>query len=255
MFTTARVIALLLVLAMAIRPGRAQETEADAPKGTITGSVTDAVTQSPLIGATIRVMKTSKGAISRSNGRFTIKDVPAGVRTLRVTALGYDAVEFNDIVVSPGKPVIVNVKMTQTAVELEGAVVTADAFRKDVQTVTSTNLLTSEEVRRAPGVQEDVVRAIALLPGVAVTAAGRNDLAVRGGAPFENLFLVDNIEVPNINHFGSQGSTGGPLSLINVDLVEDVSLSTGGFGPKYGDRLSSVTSLSLRNGNQERDLR
>ena len=253
MYAPARA-ALLLCLAFFGMAGSAaaKQDSTDVATGTIVGSVSDAITQAPVQGATVRVPGTTKGAISTPDGRFTIKNVVAGVISLKITAVGYDTVTISDVVVSPGKPVTVTVRMNEQAVELQGAVVTADAFRKDAQTITSTNLLTSEEVRRAPGVQEDVVRAVALLPGVAVTAAGRNDLAVRGGAPFENLFLVDNIEVPNINHFGSQGSTGGPLSLINVDLVQDVSLSTGGFGPRYGDRLSSVTNLELREGNRER---
>lgn len=249
--TPARVLLLAFAAIVFTATSHAQDTT-NIATGTITGIVEDADTKSPVVGATVQVVDSRKGAISKSNGRFAINNVPAGVRSLRVTAVGFEATVLTDIVVSPGKPVTVVVRMTQTAVQLKEAVVTAEAFRTDVETVTSTNLLSSEEVRRAPGVQEDVVRAVALLPGVAVTAAGRNDLAVRGGAPFENLFLVDNIEVPNINHFGSQGSTGGPLSLINVDLVEDVSLSTGGFGPKYGDRLSSVTNLTLRNGNDQK---
>lgn len=252
MTTPARVLLLLCLSAIGVFARPLPQDTTDAVTGTITGAVEDAITQGPVVGATIQVVDLKKGAISRSNGKFTINAVPAGVRSLRVTAVGFEPAVLSDIVVSPGKPVTVTVRLTQVAVDLKEAVVVAEAFRSDVQTVTSTNLLSSEEVRRAPGVQEDVIRAVALLPGVAVTAAGRNDLAVRGGAPFENLFLVDNIEVPNINHFGSQGSTGGPLSLINVDLVEDVSLSTGGFGPKYGDRLSSVTNLTLRNGNDQR---
>ncbi len=249
--TPARVLLLVLALAALTTHALAQDTT-NVPTGSITGMVEDAVTGSPVVGATVQVVDTKKGAISKPNGRFAVNNVPAGVRSLRVTAVGFEPATLTDVVVSPGKPVTVVVRMSQATIELKEAVVTAESFRTDVQTVTSTNLLTSEEVRRAPGVQEDVVRAVALLPGVAVTAAGRNDLAVRGGAPFENLFIVDNIEVPNINHFGSQGSTGGPLSLINVDLVEDVSLSTGGFGPKYGDRLSSVTNLTLRNGNDQK---
>jgi hypothetical protein len=100
-------------------------------------------------------------------------------------------------------------------------------------------------------VQEDVVRAVALTR-VAITTGGRNDLAVRGGAPYENLFLVDGLEVPNINHFGSQGSTGGPLTVLNIDFIREASFSTGGFGVQYGDRTASLSSFSLREGNNER---
>lgn len=247
--TSARVLSTLITVAFftAFAPSLLH-----AQTGVVTGTVVDRLTQSPLGGVTILVAGSTKGAISKSDGRFTIRDIPAGIVRLRATLVGYDTVTVSDVAVSSGKPATVTVEMTESSVSVEEVLVTGDAFTRDQTTITSTQCLTSEEVRRAPGVQEDVVRAIALLPGVAVTQAGRNDLAVRGGAPFENLFLVDNIEVPNINHFGSQGSTGGPLSIINIDFVRDVSLSTGGFGPQYGDRLSSVTRIDLREGNTER---
>ncbi|MBK7033940.1 MAG: TonB-dependent receptor [Ignavibacteria bacterium] len=197
------------------------------PTGMISGQVVDVATQQPLVGATIAVVGTKRGALSKKEGRFVISNVPAGVYTIKTTLIGYSQDLKSDIVVSPGKPLTVLIQLSSTQVEFGETVVVSEAFRKDGQSISSTQTLTSEEVRRAPGVQEDVVRAVALLPGVAVTNAGRNDLAVRGGAPFENLFLVDNIEVPNINHFGSQGSSGGPLSLINIAFVRDVSLSTG----------------------------
>lgn len=221
------------------------------PTGVLSGQVIDATTQQPVVGATVAVVGTKRGAVSKKEGRFVITSVPAGVYSIKTTLIGYATDIKSDVVVSPGKPVTILIQLSSTQVEFGETVVVSEAFRKDGQAISSTQTLTSEEVRRAPGVQEDVVRAVALLPGVAVTQAGRNDLAVRGGAPFENLFLVDNIEVPNINHFGSQGSSGGPLSLINIAFVRDVSLSTGGFGPKYGDRLSSVTNLTLREGNDQ----
>jgi hypothetical protein len=231
---------------------RAQEADSlNAPTGTVSGQVIDATTQQPIYGATVTVVGTKRGGLTKKDGRFVITKVPPGVYAIRSTVVGYTPESVNDVVISPGKPATVMIRMTEANVELGEVVVRSEAFRKDNTSISSTQFLTSEEVRRAPGVQEDVVRAVALLPGVAVTQAGRNDLAVRGGAPFENLFMVDNIEVPNINHFGSQGSSGGPLSLINIAFVRDVSLSTGGFGPRYGDRLSSVTNLSLRDGNDQ----
>ncbi len=243
---------LTLVFLLSTLPSLAQVADtANTPRGTISGKLVDAVTQAPVAGATILVVGTKKGAVSTTDGKFVIKNVEPGIVTLRVSRIGYGPELVNDVVVSPGKPVTVFVQMQELVVTSKEAVIVEEAFRKDAELVTSTQMLTSEEVRRAPGVQEDVVRAVALLPGVAVTQAGRNDLAVRGGAPFENLFLVDNIEVPNINHFGTQGSSGGPLSIINIDFVRDVSLSTGGFGPRYGDRLSSVTNIQLRDGNDQ----
>lgn len=248
-----RMVSLVISCALALPLyGQSDTTEPTSPTGTVSGQVVDAVTQQPIIGATVAVVGTKRGAITKKDGRFVVTKVPAGIYSIKTSLVGYATDLTNDVVVSPGKPATVQIRLSEKTVQLGEAVVVSDAFKRDGSAITSTQLLTSEEVRRAPGVQEDVIRAVALLPGVAVTGAGRNDLAVRGGAPFENLFVVDNIEVPNINHFGSQGSSGGPLSLINIAFVRDVSLSTGGFGPKYGDRLSSVTNLQLREGNDQR---
>ncbi|MDX9790195.1 MAG: TonB-dependent receptor [Candidatus Kapabacteria bacterium] len=218
--------------------------------GIITGRVESSMTQSPLAGVTIRVLGTDKGAISKKDGTFEIKEVPFGIQKVQFNLIGYELFVRTDVPVGAGKPAFLEVKLVEKVIELEGAEVKASYFIKRTDAVTSTQNLNFEDIRRAPGVQEDVIRAVALLPGVNVTAAGRNDLIVRGGAPFENLFIVDNLEVNNINHFGSQGSTGGPLSIINLDFVRNVDFSAGGFGVKYGDKTSSVTNIQLRNGNE-----
>lgn len=220
--------------------------------GTITGYVVNGVTQSPLAGATIRVVGTKYGAVSKQDGRFTIRNVPAGVYTVLASSIGYTPLNKSDVIVSTGKPYSITFELMETTIKTDEVEVTASYFTRNPETITSTQTLNAEDVRRAPGVQEDVVRAVALLPGVSVTQAGRNDLIVRGGAPFENLFIVDNLEVPNINHFGTQGSTGGPLSIINIDFVREANFAAGGFQTRYGDRLSSLTNISLRNGNEER---
>ena len=220
--------------------------------GEITGTVVNKTTQNPIPGVTVRVLKTSKGAVSDNSGKFKIMGIEPGIYAVQFTAIGYEKYVQSNVSVTTGRPVDLQIEMTETVIELEGAEVRASYFTKQIETATSTQRLSSEEIRRAPGVQEDVVRATALLPGVNVTAAGRNDLIVRGGAPFENLFLVDNIEVSNINHFGSQGSTGGPLSIVNLDFVRNVNFSAGGFGAKYGNKLSSITEITMRKGNEEK---
>lgn len=220
--------------------------------GIITGKIVDRTTQNPLVGITVRVVDTKLGAISDGKGEFKITNVPLGIQSVKFTGIGYETYVSSNISVTSGRPVNLDVELTQIVVELGEAEVKASYFVKKVETATSTQSLSSEEIRRSPGVQEDVVRATALLPGVNVTAAGRNDLIVRGGAPFENLFIIDNLEVSNINHFGSQGSTGGPLSIINLDFVRNVEFSAGGFAANYGDKLSSLTKIFLRKGNEEK---
>jgi hypothetical protein len=218
--------------------------------GVITGRIVSAMTQNPLAGVNIKVLGTTLGAIAKKDGSFEIKNVPLGIQKVQFSLVGYELFVQTDVPVGAGKPAFLEIKLVEKVIELEGAEVRASYFIKNSETVTSTQSLNFEDIRRAPGVQEDVIRAVQLLPGVNVSSAGRNDLVVRGGAPFENLFIVDNLEVNNINHFGSQGSTGGPLSIINLDFVRNVDFSAGGFGAKFGDKTSSVTNIQLRNGNE-----
>ncbi len=208
------------------------------------------ITQQPIAAAQVLVPGTGRGAQADEAGRFRITGVPVGVVSLQARAIGYAPISVPDVAVSITKPVEVLVKLSPAALNLTAVQVQASYFAPPADAQVSTTTLSREETRRAPGVQEDVIRAVALLPGVAVTQAGRNDLAVRGGAPYQNLFVVDGIEVPNINHFGSQGSTGGPLSLINIQFVDETQFSAGGFGARYGDRTNSVTSLTLREGSR-----
>ncbi len=224
------------------------------PTGTITGRLTEALKEAPIVGATVRVAGQEAVTQSDSLGRFTLRNVRVGIVTIEVRRLGYAPVSKGNIAVSPAKPAEVAVVLRPINVRLDAVTVRPDAFQAQmpVSTPVSTQSYDAEEVRRQPGAQEDVLRAVSIAPGVGVTSAGRNDLVVRGGAPFENLFVVDNIEIPNINHFGSQGSTGGPVSLINIRFVESAALSAGGFGARLGDRTSSATTITLREGNRER---
>jgi hypothetical protein len=222
--------------------------------GVISGRVIDGITEAPIPAATVRVVGQEVAAQTDEGGRFTLRGVRTGIVAIEVRRLGYAPVRRGDIAVSPAKPAEVVVTLRQADVQLQTVTVRPEAFPAlpPPSTPVSTQSYSAEEVRRQPGAQEDVLRAVSVAPGVGVTSAARNDIIVRGGAPFENLFVVDNIEVPNINHFGSQGSTGGPISLINIRFVENASLSAGGFGARYGDRTSSATTITLRDGNRER---
>jgi hypothetical protein len=143
-------------------------------------------------------------------------------------------------------------ELEEEAIELEDVVVKSNFFETSRLDLISTRGFSNEEIRRSPGGFEDVIRALSILPGVAQADAGRNDLVVRGGAPSENLYLIDGYKVQNINHFGTQGATGGPLSYINLDFVSGTNFSTGGFSVNNGDKLSSTLSIDLRKGRQDR---
>ncbi len=220
--------------------------------GSLSGTVLNSSTKEPIVSATIVIQGTTIGAASDIDGNFDIKNVPIGTYNIRVSALGFLPMVKTDIVISVGKPAHVHFEIMESSVELEGITITTEYFQKSPDAPISVQTLGAEEIRRLPGGLEDVVRAISILPGVAQVQNGRNDLIVRGGAPSENLFVIDNIEVSNINHFGTQGASGGPLSYVNLDFVNETSFKTGGFGAKYGDKLSSVLTIDLKDGRTDR---
>jgi len=236
-------IILITLLFAASLPASSQQLT-----GVLSGTVIDQATKEPLPLANVRLVGTNLGASTDDKGSFLIPSVPVGTYELRASLVGYAAFVVTDVVVATGKPTVLSVKLTQEVLDLDAVEVNASYFTRTSDAVVSIEKLSGEEIRRSAGGFEDVVRAVSVLPGVAQTSAGRNDLVVRGGAPSENLFVVDNIEIPNINHFGTQGTSGGPLSYINLDYVRETSFSSGGFGAKHGDRLSSVLTIDLKDG-------
>lgn len=227
-------------------------TVAEENNGTITGKVLNAQTKSAVPFANILVMNTNFGSATDIDGNFRITNLPPNIYQVRISAIGYKSIVKTDVMVTNTSPTFLEISLMEEVIELEGVTVEAGYFKQSNVELSSVRYFNYEEIRRAPGGFEDVVRALSVLPGVAQADAGRNDLIVRGGAPSENLFLIDGIEVPNINHFGTQGATGGPLSFINLDYVSETSFSTGGFSSAYGDKLSSVLSIKLREGRDDR---
>jgi hypothetical protein len=231
----------------AASPVRAQ----DAPQGTILGRVVSA-TGEPVASAQVELRDTEYLAVSDGQGQFAIRGIVPGVYAVRAGALGYRPVLLSNVIVGSGKPLTLRIELPAQPIELEAIEVAPSFFNEPAQEApANTRTLDAVDTRRTPGVIEDVVRSVSLLPGVAIPSPGRNDLAVRGGAPYESLFIVDGVEVPNINHFGSQGSTGGPLSLINIEFVRETEFSSGGMGVRFGDRTASVTDIRLREGSRD----
>jgi hypothetical protein len=218
----------------------------------IYGSVVDDITREPLIGANVIILGTDFGAATNSEGNFSINGVPPNTYQIRASVIGYNSVTKTDISVMPGRPAQIYFELSSTAIELENVVVQSDYFDNNPIELNSQKNFNYEEIRRSAGGFEDVVRAVSILPGVAQADPGRNDLIVRGGGPSENLYLINGIPVQNINHFGTQGSTGGPLSYINLDYVEGTTFSTGGFSVLNGDKISSVLTVDIREGRDDK---
>ncbi len=239
-------LGLILFLAALFSPMASGET------GRITGVVQNRGTREPLALANVQLLSTSRGTSTDFQGNFDLEEVPVGTYQVQASLVGFRPTMVTDVVVATGKPAVLVLELEEDLIGVDAVEVTASYFRRTPDAPVSIQRLSFEEIRRSPGGFEDVVRAVSVLPGVAQAEPGRNDLVVRGGAPSENLFVVDNIEIPNINHFGTQGASGGPLSYINLDYVRETSFSTGGFGVRYGDRLSSVLTIDLKEGRTDR---
>lgn len=215
----------------------------------ISGFVVDKNTQVLLKDINVEIPGTNYNTRSLGDGSFRINDIPAGIYSVRFTSVNYREYIEDNVVVSTGMNKELLIELL--GISTDEVVIEDMRFQKPVDVTTSYKSLTAEEIRRFPGGLEDIGRVVQNLPGVSLTSDGRNDLLVRGGSPAENLFVVDGFETVNINHFGSQGSTGGPISIINLDFVNRVNFLTGGFSAKYGDRLSSVIEIDQRMGNSD----
>ena len=144
--------------------------------------------------------------------------------------------------------------MEENLTELEGITVTASPFRRDLESPVSLRIIGLQEIEKSPGANRDISRIVQSYPGVTFSPIGyRNDLIVRGGSPSENRFYLDGIEIPNINHFSTQGASGGPVGILNADLIREVNFYTGAFPTDKGNALSSVLDFKLRDGDMERN--
>src|SRR5688500_5891743 len=229
-----------------------------AQLASVTGSVKDRSTQEVLIGVSIVFDNTDPlvGTITDPNGRFRLDAAP-GSYNITATFVGYKAQTKFNVLLTTGNVNTINFELEEEQTTL-GEVVVDGRRSADVATIEtplSIQRLTTEEIKSNPGGNFDISRVIQALPGVggATGVAGfRNDIIIRGGAPNENVYYLDGIEVPVINHFVTQGSAGGPQGILNVSFIEDVTLSTSAFDSRYDNVLSSVLQFRQKEGNPER---
>lgn len=247
------VLCLMMLFILAITGGeRSLFGDKKQRTGTITGRLLDMYTQRPLPGADVTIPDTTFVTVTNAEGKFIFKDVPVGGYSLKFSFPGMVPIIKTDIIVKSKRTVTVETDMEMIPRADETVTVEAGYFNRVLDHPVNTVSFSAEEIRRAPGAGGDVSRIISSLPSIAQVGDQVNNLAVRGGSSDENLFLVDNIPIPNINHFPLLGSGGGAMSLLNVDFIEDVSFYAGGFSAIYGGRISSVMDLTFREGNRDR---
>ena len=221
------------------------------PVHQIKGTVIEKNSRQPLEFINVMILGLNKGGVTNAEGHFTIEQVPPGIYRLQATAIGYKSVTTPEYILST-KDLNISIEMEENLTELAGVTVTASPFRRDLESPVSLRIIGLQEIEKSPGANRDISRIVQSYPGVAFSPIGyRNDLIVRGGSPSENRFYLDGVEIPNINHFSTQGASGGPVGILNADLIREVNFYTGAFPTDRGNALSSVLDFKLRDGDME----
>ncbi|MEO0573085.1 MAG: TonB-dependent receptor [Bacteroidota bacterium] len=225
-----------------------------AQVGTIKGIVIDKQSENPMEGATIELLNTelATGVITDFDGRFTLKDVPLGRQSIRVSFIGYESITLPNIDVTTGKDNFVTVPLLESFNQLDEIVVTnnvnKDKARNKLATV-SARQFGLEEVTRFSGGRGDVGRLAANFAGVSSPDDSRNDIVIRGNSPTGLLWRLEGIPIPNPNHFSAFGTTGGPVSAVNSNVLQDSDFLTSAFPAEYGNAIGGVFDLGFRKGN------
>lgn len=219
---------------------------------TVTGRVVGDSSRQPIAYVAVTVDgQPQLGGVTDDEGRFTIDGVKPGLFRLIATSLGYEVSYSEDIQIS-AKTAPVELRLRQSSREIDSIIVRPSLFRRMVESPVSMKRIGVQQIEKSAGANRDVSRIVQSYPGVSFSPSGyRNDLIVRGGSPDENTFYVDGIEIPNINHFSTQGASGGPVSILNADLIREIDFYTGAFPIQYSGALSSVMNVKLRDGDSD----
>jgi hypothetical protein len=249
-----RLLVLFLVIGiLSIKTYSQQESY----KQNIRGVILDDDTEVPLPGASVILLNTNPiiGTISDTNGRFIIKNVPVGRISLKISFIGYEEIVLSNLPLSSGKELVLSIKLKEK-VFLTNEVVVKAYGRKDKpineMATVSARSFTTEETERFAGSLGDPARMVSNYAGVVAVNDSRNDIIIRGNSPAGLLWVLDGVEIPNPNHFGSLGSTGGPISIINNGLLANSDFFTSAWPAQYGNAVSGVFDLRLRSGNNEK---
>ena len=221
--------------------------------GTFSGQIIDLKTQYPLEGSSVILEGTNIGVITDANGYFTFENVPTKSYNIQATYLGYESQTlYNVIVKSVGTPSLL-FKLNEASEALDEIILSKSSFRTSKETPLSTQSFSAVEIETYPGGNNDIAKVAQSLPGISPSIGGfRNDFIIRGGAPNESVYYLDGVEIPNINHFSTQGSAGGPVGMLNVSFIREVTLSSSAFGAEYDNPLSGVLAFEQREGNDQK---
>ncbi len=219
--------------------------------GIIQGTITDLDTKQPLPGANVILNGTNMGAATDYNGHFEILNIPVGSYSIQVHMIGYKSQARANVRALANRSTTVNLSLEPTILSGNNIVVTAGYFERVKDAATSVRSVDFEEIRSDPVGAYDILSMMQSLPSVVSGADQSNEIIVRGGAPGENLFVMDHLDIPYPVHYPQQGSGGGPITMVNTDFIERIDFFAGSFPARYGDKLSSVMDVTVRDGNRD----
>jgi hypothetical protein len=223
-----------------------------AQKGIIKGRVFNVKTNAPLEFATILIQGSTIGSTSDLDGNFIFTGIEPGFKKLIVQSIGFEKTISAEIQVQGNQTVFVDIPINETAIALQEVTVRQNLNAKRIESPISVLSVGVQEIEKSAGANRDISKVIQALPGVGVSDPNRSDLIVRGGGPSENVFYLDGIEIPVINHFATQGSSGGSVGIINPDFVREINFYTGAFPANRTNALSSVMEIRQKDGSKDR---
>jgi hypothetical protein len=241
----------LTLLSIAIVFTISSYLSAQVGTGVIEGKVLSSKTNEAVPFASVVIWGTTIGVMSDINGNYIISGLKPGFSEIRASCIGFKPFISEAIMVTNSKHISFDILLEESAVQIGEVVIKASPFRKKIESPLSARIIGIDEIERNPGGNRDISKVIQSFPGVASTPAFRNDVIVRGGGPNENRFYLDNIEIPYLNHFSTQGASGGPVGIINVDFVRSVDFLSGAFPASKGNALSSILSFNMTEGNKD----
>ncbi|MCY1721917.1 TonB-dependent receptor [Prolixibacteraceae bacterium Z1-6] len=223
-----------------------------AQKASLSGKVVDATNNHPLPFVNVVVSGTSIGTVSDEKGHFKFDNLQPGFIRIEASFVGYSKYSSAEFEVSRANTAFIEIKLEKSQSEIEEVTVTASPFRKTAESPLSLRTISIGEIEKAPGANRDISKVIQSFPGVQSTPAYRNDIIIRGGGPSESRFYLDGVEVPFINHFATQGASGGPVGILNADFIREVNFYSGAFPANRGNALSGVMEFNQIDGNEEK---
>ncbi|MGK0279794.1 MAG: hypothetical protein ACI9RU_002574, partial [Litorivivens sp.] len=233
-------------------------TYAQTPRNSaIRGTVIDQQSQFPLPGVTIILLEFQPltGTTTEIDGSFRLENIPVGRHAIQVSYIGYESQVLTNLLVSSGKELEVNINLIEAIVQLGGAEIVAEDKKHEAlneMSSVSARSISIEEAQRYSGSMLDPARMAQNYAGVSNASDDRNDIIIRGNSPTGVLWRMEGIDIPSPNHFGTLGTTGGPVSMLNINNLANSDFMTSAFAPEYGNALAGVFDLRLRNGNKDK---